>query len=156
MVAIDKKRYNNVYAKDEGSVTAPTASLHFTDEELMELGESNISKLTLHVGAGKFMPVLSKDVRDHSVHPETFSVKVNELRGIVDDLKRGKPLVEVGTTSVRTLESLYWLGVKRLLRLSKSDNTKQLVLGQFDAVLAFLTLKDVINSNRLSFLHAFT
>lgn len=131
-VAIDKERYNNVYAKDGGSVAAPTAGLHFTDEVMMELGESNISKLTLHVGAGTFMPVLSKDARDHSMHAENFSVNVNELRSIVDALKRGKPLVVVGTTSVRTLESLYWLGVKRLLRLPNSDNVKQLVLGQFD------------------------
>ena len=56
----DKERYNNVYAKDGGSVAAPTAGLHFTDEALNELGESNMSSLTLHVGAGTFMPVLSK------------------------------------------------------------------------------------------------
>ena len=124
----------------------------------MELGESNISKLTLHVGAEAFMPVLSKVVRDHSnsMHAEKFSVKINKLKVIVDHLKRGKPLVVVDTTSVRMLESLYWLGVNGLLRLPNSDNTKQLVLGQFDAVLAFLTFKDVINSNRLFFLHAFT
>ena len=56
----DKERYNNVYAKDGGSVAAPTAGLHFTDEALNELGESNISSLTLHVGAGTFMPVRSE------------------------------------------------------------------------------------------------
>ena len=56
----DKERYNNVYAADGGSVAAPTAGLHFTDEVLKELGERNISSLTLHVGAGTFMPVLSK------------------------------------------------------------------------------------------------
>ena len=59
-VESDKERYNNVYAKDGGSVAAPTAGLHFTDEALNELGESNMSSLTLHVGAGTFMPVLSK------------------------------------------------------------------------------------------------
>ena len=59
-VESDKERYNNVYAKDGGSVAAPTAGLHFTDESLAELGESNISSLTLHVGAGTFMPVRSE------------------------------------------------------------------------------------------------
>ena len=59
-VESDKERYNNVYAKDGGSVAAPTAGLHFTDEVLKEIGEENISSLTLHVGAGTFMPVLSK------------------------------------------------------------------------------------------------
>jgi len=131
-VPSDKERYNNVYAKDEGSVAAPTAGLHFTDEVLQELGESNTSSLTLHVGAGTFMPVLSKDARDHSMHAERFFVNVGELRSIVEAMKQGKALVVVGTTSTRTLESLFWLGVKRLQGLPNSDNVKELELGQFD------------------------
>ena len=105
-VPSDKERYNNVYAKDEGSVAAPTAGLHFTDEVLKEIGGSNISNLTLHVGAGTFMPVLSKDARDHSMHAEHFFVNVGELRSIVKAMEEGKPLVVVGTTSTRTLGKL--------------------------------------------------
>jgi S-adenosylmethionine:tRNA ribosyltransferase-isomerase len=150
VVASDKERYNNVYAKDGGSVAAPTAGLHFTSEVLMELGETNISKLTLHVGAGTFMPVLSEDARDHFMHAENFCVNVNELRSIVDALKKDKPLVVVGTTSVRTLESLYWLGVKRLLRLSNSDNMKQLVLGQFDWIALGVAEPDISPTSALS------
>lgn len=131
-VPSDKERYNNVYAQDEGSVAAPTAGLHFTDEVLSQLGEANTSSLTLHVGAGTFMPVLSQDARDHSMHAEHFFVNVGELRSIVNAMEQGKPLVVVGTTSTRTLESLYWLGVKRLLGQPNSDNIKQLVLGQFE------------------------
>ena len=127
----DKERYNNVYAKDGGSVAAPTAGLHFTSDVLNELGDS-VSSLTLHVGAGTFMPVLSKDARDHAMHAEHFYVNVGELRSIVRALKAGKPLTVVGTTSTRTLESLYWLGVKRLAGLHGSNDVKQLELGQFE------------------------
>ena len=121
-----------MYAKDGGSVAAPTAGLHFTDEVLKEIGETNISSLTLHVGAGTFMPVRSQDARDHSMHAEHFFVNVGELRDIVKALEAGKPLAVVGTTSTRTLESLYWLGVKRLRGLPNSGNIRQLELGQFE------------------------
>lgn len=131
-VPSDKQRYNNVYAKDGGSVAAPTAGLHFTDEVLRDLGETNTSQLTLHVGAGTFMPVLSHDARDHSMHAEHFFVNVGELRTIVKALEQGKPLLVVGTTSTRTLESLFWLGVKRMRGLPNSDNVKQLELKQFE------------------------
>ncbi len=127
----DKLRYNNVYAKDGGSVAAPTAGLHFTDEVLESIGESNISQLTLHVGAGTFMPVLSKDARDHRMHAETFCVNVRELKTIINALENGKPLVVVGTTSTRTLESLFWLGVKCIRGLSVGDEDN-LVLEQFE------------------------
>lgn len=122
----DKERYNNVYAKDGGSVAAPTAGLHFTDEILDLVGKSNISQLTLHVGAGTFMPVLSKDARDHQMHAETFFVNVGELRCIISGLEKGKPLLVVGTTSTRTLESLFWLGVKKLRGFPNSDDNLEL------------------------------
>lgn len=131
-VPTDGERYNNVYAKDGGSVAAPTAGLHFTDEVLGRLGGSNTSSLTLHVGAGTFMPVLSEDARDHSMHAEHFFVNVGELRSIVEAMRRGKSLVVVGTTSTRTLESLFWLGVKRLRGLPNGDDIQELELGQFD------------------------
>ena len=157
VVPSDKERYNNVYAKFAGSVAAPTAGLHFTDEVLTILGETNISKLTLHVGAGTFKPVLSKDAREHSMHAENFSVNVKELKSIIHAMERGKPLAVVGTTSVRTLESLYWLGVKRLLsRKTKSDNSmSQEVddLGQFDWI-ALSAVVDLYNISPTSALRA--
>ena len=131
-VPSDEERYNNVYAKDGGSVAAPTAGLHFTQEVLRELGKSNMSSLTLHVGAGTFMPVVSTDARDHKMHAEHFVVNVGELRSIVKAIEQGKPLVVVGTTSTRTLESLFWLGAKRLRGLPDSDNVQKLTLGQFE------------------------
>ena len=131
-VESDKERYNNVYAKDCGSVAAPTAGLHFTDEVLDELGRGNVSSLTLHVGAGTFMPVRSKDARDHSMHAEHFYVNVGELRCIVEAMEVGKPITVIGTTSTRTLESLHWLGVKRLRGIAGAEDTKQLKLGQFE------------------------
>lgn len=129
-VLSDSERYNNVYAKDGGSVAAPTAGLHFTKDTLAEIDAT--SSLTLHVGAGTFMPVLSEDAREHSMHSEHFVVNVGELRNIVRAMEKGKPLAVVGTTSTRTLESLFWLGVKRLRGLPNSDDPKRLSLGQFE------------------------
>jgi len=110
----DETAYNNVYAADSGSVAAPTAGLHFTDSLLNKVGSDNITYLSLHVGAGTFKPVVADDARDHAMHGESFSVSVAELRRIIDTLKNGKRLIVVGTTSSRTLESLYWCGVKML------------------------------------------
>lgn len=105
------------------------SGLHFTNDVLNEIGAENCSYLSLHVGAGTFKPVMVKDARDHEMHAETFSVSVSELRGIISALKKNKPLIVVGTTSSRTLESLFWCGVKKLRGLDNNDN---LNLGQFD------------------------
>jgi len=110
----DESAYNNVYAADSGSVAAPTAGLHFTDSLLKNIGYENISFLSLHVGAGTFKPVVTEDARDHAMHGENFSVSVFELRRIIQTIKNRKRIVVVGTTSSRTLESLYWCGVKLL------------------------------------------
>lgn len=131
----DKERYNNVFAKDAGSVAAPTAGLHFTTDLLRKIGSENISNLTLHVGAGTFMPVLSKDARDHAMHGEQFAVSVGEIRRIIKVLEEGKPLVVVGTTSSRTLESLFWCGVKALRGMLDTESSfENLKLGQFEWV----------------------
>ncbi|OEU22792.1 Queuosine biosynthesis protein, partial [Fragilariopsis cylindrus CCMP1102] len=108
--ASDEHAYNNVYASGEGSVAAPTAGLHFTDPLLAKIGQDNISYLSLHVGAGTFKPVVAEDVRDHAMHGETFVVSVGELQRIIESLESRKRIVVVGTTSSRTLESLYWCG----------------------------------------------
>ena len=108
---IDTTRYQTLYAKIEGSVAAPTAGLHFTEKELAAIDNKGIErvKLCLHVGAGTFLPVKSEFIADHSMHGEPFSVS----REFLEKLARyaGKEIVAVGTTSIRSLESLYYLGV---------------------------------------------
>jgi len=108
----DKKRYQTVYAEYEGSVAAPTAGLHFTDQIFINLKNRNIEtgKLTLHVGAGTFKPVVSETIGSHEMHTEKVVVSNNTLQQI--QRKLGDPIIPVGTTSMRTLESLYWMAVK--------------------------------------------
>lgn len=128
----DKEAYNNTFAINAGSVAAPTAGLHFTKDLLTEIGAKNCSYLSLHVGAGTFKPVMVKDARDHKMHAETFAVSVKELRSIIDAMKSKKEIIVVGTTSSRTLESLFWCGVKRIRGLDDKLKKKSLILGQFD------------------------
>ncbi len=123
----DENSYNNVYAAGEGSVAAPTAGLHFTDALLGQVGTENISYLSLHVGAGTFKPVVAEDARDHAMHGESFVATVSELERIIESLEAQKRLVVVGTTSSRTLESLYWCGVKKIL-MAKSIEEELKVL----------------------------
>lgn len=108
--AIDTQRYQTLYARIRGSVAAPTAGLHFTDRVLEGIREKgiDIEKVCLHVGAGTFLPVKSSLVSEHPMHREPFVVSRELLLKLRD---RKVPLVAVGTTSVRTLESLYYVGV---------------------------------------------
>ncbi len=108
--ASDTERYQTVYAKYRGSVAAPTAGLHFTPQVLEALVRSGarIKELTLHVGAGTFKPVKSACINDHIMHSEPFSVTRDFLQDLM--AHRG-PLASVGTTSLRCLESLYYLGL---------------------------------------------
>lgn len=105
----DLKTYQTVYAKIEGSVAAPTAGLHFTPRVLDALKTKNIStcEVTLHVGAGTFQPVKVRDVNQHHMHAEVISIKIETLRQLRANLGN---IIAVGTTSVRTLESLYYIG----------------------------------------------
>ncbi len=108
--SIDKERYQTLYAKIRGSVAAPTAGLHFTERVLNEIKTKGIDTETvcLHVGAGTFLPVKDSEVAKHPMHREPFVVSLDFLR----DIRRsGKKVIAVGTTSVRTLESLYYIGV---------------------------------------------
>jgi S-adenosylmethionine:tRNA ribosyltransferase-isomerase len=107
----DNDRYQTLYAKTDGSVAAPTAGLHFTEKVLQKLKDRNIrfAELTLHVGAGTFQPVKSEEIAGHSMHSETVVISGSFLQQLVDH--KGK-IIAVGTTSVRSLESLYWLGLK--------------------------------------------
>jgi len=108
---IDNTRYQTVYSKIEGSVAAPTAGLHFSDTILSSLDRKNISteEVTLHVGAGTFMPVKSENAYDHEMHTEHFEVNLETIEKLIE--KYGK-VTAVGTTSVRTLESLTVLGYR--------------------------------------------
>ncbi|MGB0807114.1 MAG: S-adenosylmethionine:tRNA ribosyltransferase-isomerase, partial [Salibacteraceae bacterium] len=115
----DKERYQTVFAKEEGSVAAPTAGLHFTKEVISQLAKKGIqsSQITLHVGAGTFKPVSSDTMKDHPMHAEWIDVDMTTLQELAEMDKRITP---VGTTSMRTLESLYWFGVKWL---SQTEDT---------------------------------
>ncbi len=107
----DKETYQTVYSKIKGSVAAPTAGLHFTPAVFEALEKKGIqtAELTLHVGAGTFKPVKSETIGEHAMHAELFSVNKQTIETLVEKL--GK-IIAVGTTSVRTLESLYWIGVE--------------------------------------------
>lgn len=119
--ASDNERYQTVYATHEGSVAAPTAGLHFTEAVFDSLRRTGIETdfVTLHVGAGTFKPVNTPTIGEHEMHVE----KVLIARSLIEHVlsHQGKPLVAVGTTSVRTLESLYWFGVKLLANPNLSD-----------------------------------
>jgi S-adenosylmethionine:tRNA ribosyltransferase-isomerase len=100
-----------VYAKFDGSVAAPTAGLHFTDTVLSELANKNIStkEVTLHVGAGTFQPVKAETISGHTMHHEQVIIPIEILRSFLENREN---IVAVGTTSVRSLESLYWIGLQ--------------------------------------------
>lgn len=108
---IDLTRYQTCYARQEGSVAAPTAGLHFTEREFAEIDGRGIDrrKLCLHVGAGTFLPVKSELIADHTMHSEPFEVSLAFLKSL--RVACGGKLIAVGTTSTRCLESLYYLGV---------------------------------------------
>ncbi|MBR4758092.1 MAG: S-adenosylmethionine:tRNA ribosyltransferase-isomerase, partial [Bacteroidaceae bacterium] len=106
----DKRTYQTVYSKIKGSVAAPTAGLHFTEHVLNELDRIGIEReeLTLHVGAGTFKPVKSEEIGDHEMHAEHIAVRRETIERLI---KHNGEAIAVGTTSVRTLESLYWMGI---------------------------------------------
>ena len=108
----DKQRYQTVYAKHEGSVAAPTAGLHFSTSVFDKLESNGIAKefVTLHVGAGTFKPVDSATIGNHEMHIEKVEVSKQNIIHLLEYVS--KTIIPVGTTSVRTLESVYWFGVK--------------------------------------------
>ena len=126
----DADRYQTVYAKHDGSVAAPTAGLHFTDGVFASLAAKGITKdfVTLHVGAGTFKPVKADAMEDHEMHAEFIDVSYSFIENLLSRL--GDPIVPVGTTSMRTLESLYWLGLKTMKQPSIS--LSELTVHQWD------------------------
>ncbi len=109
----DKSRYQTVYSEKEGAVAAPTAGLHFTEEIFSGLQKKGIQEaaLTLHVSAGTFQPIKVETVEEHPMHSEQMEIKLETIEKL---LKHEGKIVAVGTTSVRTLESMYWFGVQLL------------------------------------------
>jgi S-adenosylmethionine:tRNA ribosyltransferase-isomerase len=126
--ATDRERYQTIYAKHHGSVAAPTAGLHFTPRTLEMLKAKGVAlgETTLHVGAGTFKPISTNNVAAHSMHAEEMHVSAEFIQQL---LHHKGEIIAVGTTATRTLESIYWLGVKVLV--NQADNPLQ--LSQWDA-----------------------
>ncbi len=125
----DKTTYQTVYSKIKGSVAAPTAGLHFTPEVLAAIDAAGIDReeLTLHVGAGTFKPVKSEEIEGHEMQTEYISVRRDTIRKLID---HDASAIAVGTTSVRTLESLYYMGLKVLRNPNLSET--QLHVSQWE------------------------
>ncbi len=126
----DAERYQTIYAACRGSVAAPTAGLHFTSAVMKALEEKKVKKeyVTLHVGAGTFKPVKATTLEMHDMHAEFMDVSIKTIEVMLENIENG--ITAVGTTSLRTVESLYWLGVKIILQPTIS--VTDLYLNQWD------------------------
>lgn len=124
----DNERYQTVYALHQGSVAAPTAGLHFTESVFNELRAKGITTefITLDVGAGTFKPVNTATIGEHQMHTEKIHITRHNIQRLIQQF--GKPIIPVGTTTVRTLESVYWFGVKLCL----DPTLKQMEVEQWD------------------------
>ena len=122
--ASDTERYQTIYANLDGSVAAPTAGLHFTDNIFKSLSKKNVETdfVTLHVGAGTFKPVKAETMEQHEMHSEFIDVSKKTIEHLISRLD--DTVIAVGTTSMRTIESLYWLGVKLRRPELRSDLVK--------------------------------
>ena len=119
----DAERYQTVYADSEGSVAAPTAGLHFTEQifDSLDKNEISVDYVTLHVGAGTFQPVKSRVMEGHIMHAEFIDIGISTIELLINNID--KPLTALGTTSLRTLESIYWMGVKCTLNPNISHDS---------------------------------
>ena len=153
-VANDIGRYQTVFAKTEGSVAAPTAGLHYTEEVLQAIASAGVKQeqVCLHVGAGTFKPVSAERIEDHEMHAEFFEVTRECIQAILNCEGR---VVAAGTTSMRTLESLYWLGV-RVLDGKETDSvhqwdayTSDAIYSKEEALMALLNHLDAMNRNSI-------
>lgn len=152
--AEDKPRYQTVYSKKEGAVAAPTAGLHFTEEVLENIKEKGIksSFVTLHVSAGTFQPIKSEKVTEHNMHSEQMVIDRETVAALAGHTEK---IIAVGTTSMRTLESLYWYGVKLQ---NEADHTflipKLYPYGNFEKLPtrqeSFKTILDFMLANNLT------
>jgi len=133
---IDTTRYQTVYAEQKGSVAAPTAGLHFTPHvfEQLKLINTQIEYLTLHIGAGTFKPVSSQTIEGHEMHAEWIEVEITTIEKIcqqVSKKSKDNSVIAVGTTSLRTIETLYWMGVKA--HANSNITIHEIAIKQWDA-----------------------
>lgn len=151
----DKRTYQTVYSKIEGSVAAPTAGLHFTERVLQAIDKRGIEReeVTLHVGAGTFRPVKSEEIGGHDMHTEHFVVKRQTLEKLI---AHGGHAIAVGTTSVRTLESLYWMGVSGHTSVSQWEAYETPINIQLPTIDALKNLLAYMDAHELDELHAST
>ncbi len=144
VIPADTERYQTIFAKQEGSVAAPTAGLHFTNEILDSLKKKNIAtaNLTLHVGAGTFKPVKSATMLEHEMHGEYIEVPKQTIKELVE--RKQDHVIAVGTTSLRTLETLYWLGVKFLNQENNMEMLSQWYPYEYNG--AEIDTRDALNA----------
>ncbi len=123
----DDNRYQTVYSDKKGAVAAPTAGLHFTEDVFDKLESKNIAKefVTLHVSAGTFQPIKVSNILEHTMQKEQIVITKKNIENLLQATENQKVITVVGTTSMRTLESLYWFGVKLFLSQNASQNTHQ-------------------------------
>lgn len=145
----DRDRYQTIYAQPEGSVAAPTAGLHFTPAVMQEMKEKGIQQnfVTLHVGAGTFKPVKTNRLGEHEMHRERIFVDFTFVEQLAQTLASKRAVIPVGTTSLRTLESLYWLGVR--LVHDSSATIENVIIGQwepYEQTQALPSAKDAIHA----------
>lgn len=155
---IDQSRYQTFYSQYDGSVAAPTAGLHFTEDVFNSLSDNHIKlqNVTLHVGAGTFQPVKAEDAREHKMHGEQIIITRNLLVSI---LKNEGKNIATGTTTMRTLESIYWLGAK-ILNGQKPVHLQQWdwesLQGDFTLKQSVLALIDYLNKEAIEEISALT
>ena len=144
----DKERYQTIYAEQDGSVAAPTAGLHFTDTIFQQLQQKHIETefVTLHVGAGTFKPVKAETMKDHDMHAEYIDVSRKAIENLLKHLDQ--TIIAIGTTSLRTIESLYWLGLKTATGISVEGNQQPLLVNQWEPyeVHPSVTVKESLSS----------
>ena len=154
----DSERYQTIFAKQEGSVAAPTAALHFTEEVFSALGQKNITPhyITLNVGAGTFKPMKAETISGHQMHGEHFTVTKETLKALL----AAETLIAVGTTTLRTLESLYWLAIKYKEKNAADWNLSQWEAYDIQATLSYKQsieiLLEHLENNNLNELHCST
>lgn len=143
----DKERYQTIYARHDGSVAAPTAGLHFTERLFQKLDQKNIQRdfVTLHVGAGTFKPVKAETMQEHEMHTEFIDVRSTLIENILKHID--EKVIAVGTTSLRTIESLYWLGVKTILQPTIiAEDLQVYQWDAYDVDAENITAKDALQS----------
>ncbi len=149
----DENRYQTVYAKFEGSVAAPTAGLHFTQQVFEKLIQKKVKTdfVTLHVGAGTFKPVKAEVMADHQMHEEHVIIEKTLVQNLLNCIENKNRIIVVGTTSLRTIESLYWFGIKLINYKNDWKNINQMEINQWEPyesdykqIAASLVLKTIL------------